>query len=517
MESTIKSVQTVAQIIFSNGQEYTIPFKNQQSQLLDLQNFGTKCSLKETLYKGTNTNVIGNICSKSLSIEGRSLDKKLISSNENSPYYNYMNNTAKIQVRCTGSDGVTTSMGTYYVDTWECGTSSSEYDTFYITCVDLLAKIKNISLHKVRINQHMKFSDYLKKVIDTLNRYLPNDLRVNYSIQTLQKLDNLYSSDWQMFYNNIDRDNIETIFNTLAQNTLSYIWIDRTNTLQVDSLLDDNSSEAVCSISGLTNLLEYNIEQGDIGNYSGISVEYIESVSYNDKQLLKLDNYQLYGGINEITAQLNSSKAINISVIEINCEDGTKAVCTGFFNYKNEIDMTIRATSNTIAQILVYGQEIEETLNILEKYKDDNKKDTVLEINNHLLRSYDIQTYADNFLRLISMKNSKLSVTGWINPQVKLSDMIGMTGIRLGINNYYKVVGLEFSLGTNYRCKADLMKTIEGQVAIESLLEPDNTEVCLITGGTIDTNYTFFNPTADEEEQIDDYIGTEIAALQTFI
>lgn len=518
MNNTVKSIQTTAKIIFSNGVEYTIPFVNPNTPgHPDLQDYGTKCSLKQSLYKGSNTNVIGNICCSSLSIEGRSIDKLLISTNENSRFYNYMNNTAKIEVRCTGDDEVTTLMGTFYVDTWECGTSSEEYDTFYISCVDLLSKIKNISLHKVRLRQQLKFSDYLKIIIDKLNTDLPVDLRVNYTLSTLQKMDNLYNANWQMYYNNIDRDNIENIFNTLAQNTLSYIWIDRTNTLQVDSLIDDNQSEAVCDLSGLINLFSYEIQQGDIGNYSGISVNYIESITYKSQQLLDLKDYQLYGGINRITAQLSSDKAIKINVIEINCEDRKRAICTGFFNYKNEIDLTIRSDTNTKAEIIVYGDVIEETYDTLTKYKDRNNKNNVLEIENHILRKEDIETYTDNFLRLISMKNSSLSAEGWINPQLKLSDMVTMTGTRLGINNFYKVVELDFQLGTNYRCNASLMKTIEGEISVESLLAADNEQVMLISGGTIDTNYTFFVPTQVEEEKIEDYIGTVLAELQAFL
>lgn len=519
MESTVKRVLTTAKIIFSNGQEYTIPMVNPNDHVNpDLKNYGTKCTLKQSLYKGTNTNVIGNICCSSLSIEGRSYDKLLITSNENSPYHNYMNNTAKIEIRCTGDDNVETLMGVYYVDTWECGTSSSDYDSFYISCVDLLSKIKNISLKKVRLRQKMKFSDYLKIVIDKLNLDLSADLQVNYTLSTLQKMDNLYNDNWSMYYNNVDRENIESIFNTLAQNTLSYIWIDRNNTLQVDSLIDDNTTETVCTLSGLSNLFSYEIQQGDIGNYSGLSVEYISAISYKDTQLLQLKDYQLYVGKNNITGQLNTDKAIKINLIEINCDDGSKAICTGYFNYKNEIDMVVKSKNNTTATITVYGQVVDETYSNMTVYKKPNIKSNVLEVENHLLRSEDIETYVNNFLRLISMENSSISCEGYINPQLKLSDMVAMTGTRLSINNYYKVVDLEFNLGTNYRCKANLMKTIDGQVSIEALLGSDNEFVLNMMGGTqVDTTYDFLSPTPSQETQIQNYIGTELTELQAFL
>jgi len=341
---------------------------------------------------------------------------------------------------------------------------------------------------------------------------------VNYTLSTLQKMDNLYNDNWSMYYNNVDRESIESIFNTLAQNTLSYIWIDRNNTLQVDSLIDDNQSETVCTLSGLDNLFSYEIQQGDIGNYSGLSVEYISAISYKDEQLLQLKDYQLYVGKNNITGQLNTDKAIKINLIEVNCEDGSKAVCTGFFNYKNEIDMTIKSFNNVKATITVYGQVIDETYKTISVYKKPNIKSNVLEVKNHILRAEDIETYTNNFLRLISMENSSVSCEGYLNPQLKLSDMVAMTGIRLAINNYYKVVDLEFNLGTSYRCKANLMKTIDGNVSIEALLGNDNEFVLGMMGGTqVDTSYQFFTPTVTQEEQIQEYIGTQLTALQSFL
>lgn len=519
MESTVKRVLTTAKIIFSNGQEYTIPMLNPNNPTNpDLQNYGTKCTLKQNLYKGTSTNVIGNICCSSLSIEGRSYDKLLITSNTNSEFHDYMNNTAKIELRCTGDDDIETLMGVYYVDTWECGTNNNNYDSFYITCVDLLSKIKNISLKKVRLRQKMKFSEYLKAVIDKLNQSLSSDFEVNYSMSTLEKMDNLYNTNWQMYYNNIDMNNIETIFNTLAQNTLSYVWIDRRNYLQVDSLIDDNAGEAICTLSGLENLFSYDVQQGDIGNYSGLSVEYISAISYRDTQLLQLKDYELYVGKNIITGQLNTDKAIKINIIEISCEDGTRAVCTGFFNYKNEIDMTIKSLTNTKSTITIYGRVIDETYNNKTVYKDDDNKGSLLEVKNHLLRAEDIETYVGNFVRLISMENSSMSAEGYINPQLKLSDMVAVVGTRLSISNYYKVVSLEFNLGYNYRCKAGLMKTIESYLPIQPILDDDNEFVLRVLGGaTVDKNYRFLNPTVSEEVQIQSYIGTELTQLQSFL
>lgn len=518
MNNTVKRVTTTLKIMFSNGTNYTIPCVNpHDSQNPDLSNYATDCKLKLNLYKGTNTNVIGNIAGSTLSITGKSIDKLLLPSNESSTYYGLMNNTARIEVKVTGDDNVETNKGVYYVDSWECGASSSDYDTFNITCVDLMSKIKGISLTKVRLKLQMKFSEYLKKIIDTLNTNLPSDMQIIYSIANLEKMDELYSANWSMNYNNIDRDTVENVFNELSQNTLSYIWIDGNRTLHVDSLLNEEET-GVCDLSGLVNLFSYSSQQGDICDYSGIRVEYIETMDYQDQELLNMSDVKVYKGPNTITSQLNSDKAIKINVIEVTTDDVTKkAVCTGFSNYKNSIDMNIQASDDCVCNIKVYGTVVNEAYNTLTRYKDDNNKNSLLEIKNKILRAEDIPTFVYNYLRLISMKNSLVEVEGYINPQLKLSDTVSMVGSRLGISSYYKVIGLEFSLTTNYRCTATLMKTIEGELSVEVLLINDHAEVRDILKADIDTTYQFFNATAEQEVLINKYIGTELAELQEFM
>ena len=180
--------------------------------------------------------------------------------------------------------------------------------------------------------------------------------------------------------------------------------------------------------------------------------------------------------------------------------------------------MVIKAFTNTKATITVYGQVIDETYKTINVYKNNNIRSNVLEVKNHILRAEDIETYTNNFLRLISMENSSVSAEGYLNTQLKLSDMVAVVGTRLAINNYYKVVDLEFSLGTSYRCKANLMKTIEGSVSIEALLGNDNEFVLGMMGGeTVDTTYDFFSPTPSQETQIQNYIGTELTELQSFL
>lgn len=486
MNTKVANVKTTLVFTFKDGQTYELPLVDKNKT--GLQTYGTSVKLKEHLYASSGKNIVGNICCNSLAIELISKDKLLISSNEESIYYGLMNDTAVVDVFCSVEDAVTEFMGRYFVSTWENGTTNSTANNVSISCVDLLSKIKNISLGKIRLKRNLDFNNYLKTIIDTLNKQLPVTMQIIYTDDDLKLFKNS-EYDWQMYFNNIDRTDVETIFNTIAQNTISYIWIDRDQHLKTDHLLDDSVDEAVSTLSGNINLFGYGSQSGDIDNYSGVAVTYISNIAYEDKQLLQIKDYDLYKGTNEITnARLNNDKVCNVHHIEIECETGT-AICVSFDNYKNSIDMIIEATNKTKATITVFGTIINETTDTLTMYKDDNNKSTLIEIENKLLRKEIINSYTTGLVQLMSMKNNRLYAEGYINPRIRLADLVYVKGVRLGVDAYYKVTGLEFTLGTNYRCKATLLRTIAITPDIESIMYNNIDELyTAVTGDYADVN-----------------------------
>ena len=74
----------------------------------------------------------------------------------------------------------------------------------------------------------------------------------------------------------------------------------------------------------------------------------------------------------------------------------------------------------------------------------------------------------------MSMKNNQVYAEGFINPRIKLGDLVKMQGVNMNLNDYYKVTGLEYKLGTNYRCKATMIKTIETLRNVEDILYRHN-------------------------------------------
>lgn len=458
MNNIVHNVTTEATIYFANGTSFSVPMSDPLQQ--GLSNYCTSISIKEQLYSQNNNNVVGNVCANTLSMKLISKDGLLISSNDQSTYYGYMNNTAYIDVAVTGDDNVRTVLGRYFVEAWENGVTASTANEVNISAVDLLGKIKNISLRKIRLQRNLSIQTYLKSILDKLNSELPSTMQIQYNLSDLNIFHNS-GYNWQLLYNNIDRDTFENVLNNIAQNTLSHLWIDRNRYFKTDWLLDDSQEQHVCDVSGSTNVLDYGTNIADTSKASGIEVTYIDNVSYNDKELASIKDYSLNSGVNQINnANLNSDKILSVNTIETINQTGTSK-CVSFFNYKNSIDLKILSTASSVADIKIWGTVINEITNIVTMYKSNSDKNNIIQIDNRILRKELIQTYATGLLNLISLDNANIYVEGFINPQVKIGDMVSVVGSKLGIDADYKVIGVELTLGTSYRCRLQLLRTFE--------------------------------------------------------
>lgn len=516
MQSLVHSVKSHIVFHFANGSTYELPTKANNNARLT--NYGTSIKLKEGLYSRSSSNIVGNVIGNTLSIEAVTLDKLLLPNNENSAYYGYMNDTAYVDITCDIPEDNNRSvyMGRYFVDTWEGGSSAASANEVSISCVDLLSKIKNISIGKIRLKRNIAFNDYLKTVIDKLNSTLPSYMQIQYSNSDL----NIWKNSqfvWQMYFNNIDRDNIENLFNCIAKYTISYIWINRERHLKTDHLLDDTPQESVCVLNGASNLMSYGTQTGDIDKYSGIRVKYITEVTPSYEQLLQLKDIQLYKGSNPfIDQKLSSDKVWDIHTIEVNCKEG-KAVSTTPSFYKNSIDFYVEATKKTKATITVYGTILNEKNKIIEKYKDNNVKETIIDIENRVLIDALIPTYAKGLISLMSMKNNQVYAEGFINPRIKLGDLVQLVGGKMGLNDYYKVTGLEYTLGTNYRCKATMIKTIEMEKSSEEILYQHNLNLLDVLSNEIVPSNKYPDITADENVICERELAEPLAQLRAVL
>ena len=468
MNSTVKSIKPRAEIHFADGRVYELPFVNVNCMTEDLKTFGMGLKLREKMYTSSANNIVGNVCGNTLSIDLKSVDKLLIPNNAESKYFGFMNDTAYVELYFYLPDEDTeVYMGRYYVDTWESEAQATRAREVNISCVDLMSKIKNMTLDKIRLHRNMNFNNFLKIIIKDLNSRLPEHMQILYKDDDLRIFRNS-SYEWQMYFNNIERKTVEGLFNDIAKYTISYIWIDRNNYIKTDHLIDDDISESVGKISDKTNLIEYTNCSGDIDKYSGVRVKYIDSISYEDKELLNISNLQLYKGNNVIEdVKLSSDKVADINTWDFGADKG-KAFCTKFNNYKDSIDMIIKSKSTCKINMRVYGKVINEVYGTVEKRNNNNGN--ILEIENRVLIKQLIHTYANGLNNLMSMKNNKIQANGFISPLIECGNTLEFEGTRLDITDFYKVVGMEFIYNGKYRCNVDLLKTIQTTTDVDDIL-----------------------------------------------
>jgi hypothetical protein len=274
--------------------------------------------------------------------------------------------------------------------------------------------------------------------------------------------------------------------------------------------MDTDESEEVTPLSGLQNIVSYNVDNGDIYNYAGVKVKYIESLNYEYGLIGSLSGISLNKGSNSISVNLDSDKVINIAHIEVLTNNSISgALNINYFTY-NKNDVTIEIKSDNIVEsvdINIYGTTIIENINYTSGYKNGYTSGSLIEIENNLLRKESIYTYRNALLQLMTLDNNNIVVEGYINPAVKIGDKVSMYGKSLGINGIYRVLSLEYSLGTNYNCRATLIRTVDTVPSVDSLCYNDEIAVRnMITGASIDT-YTFQSFDIKNESVVQSQLG----------
>ena len=500
MISLVNEVKLDVQIIFKNGSTYTIS-KNTDDVSDDDDNFVTDVKFTEQTYVPSGNNIIGKVSDTEINIELKSLNGLLkpnslhyFDINNNiidNPYAGMMNKSARIKLTATYESDNVVELGTYYVDNWESGNSNSTQDDVTITAVGLFTKIKNITLPKFKIDMQSNFYNYIKTALDKINSSLPNYMQIIYNENILKRIDMIYTDDWNVWYNNIETNNLENLFNCIAESTLSHVYIDRDHRLMIDPLIDDYKEKSVCELDSTYNITEYQTSSTSIYDYTGVKTKYIKSIREEDKQIESADNIKVKSGLNTISLEISSNKCSNIHSIECSTDSTTSIVyCKSFDIDDKEIELNIKSDSNTSVDINIFGSLIKETKSSY-KYKPQtvNGDGGYLVVNNKILRGdTNINRYTQEYSRLINLNDGLLQVSGWFNPSIRLGDTVGVLAggttvddkiIEFSIgrrtqsvnkdnSDYtdryttyvkYKVVKAEYDFNQNYKCKFTLMRT----------------------------------------------------------
>ena len=92
---------------------------------------------------------------------------------------------------------------------------------------------------------------------------------------------------------------------------------------------------------------------------------------------------------------------------------------------------------------------------------NNSSSNEILEVTNKLLSADDVNIFASNLLKLCSLRNSSLSVTGFINPRIKLGDTVYVDlESSIQTKGYYKVVGINMKIANTIKTTLKLIKLI---------------------------------------------------------
>lgn len=484
----------------SNGSIFTL----NSGSSINNNNFITSLKLNESL-SAENNIPIGVNTSSILDIEIISNNKALIPENENSTYYGYMNNSAIIEIYITESNEEIY-FGKYFVNSWKSSISSDTPNLVKISATNIMSIVSKQVVPDIEINTGMYIKNYLLNVIDGLNETLPQTKQIEYNEGDIK-----FDAFPVMQFSNLDTENMGNCLNGLSQCTMTNIFVDRDGNLKTDYCCDDSPSEAVYSFDVMTSA---SAGSGLLVDYDSIKVNYSLGNILDVEQLANLYQQDCIAGDNLFKDISLGGAVYKINRIEVVAEDPSifVGVKSALYN-KNKMQVTIEADAATKVDIKIFGQRLDTTSMVYET-DGENK----LEVTNRVIEKSYVEKYANNMLQLINFKNNSMSVEGYFNPRVKLSDTVFINCTNaMSISGYYKVVGLDWDLSMYGKCVMSLIKTFEVDYDVDVIMKNLNNLLELTINGVYSNDSKFVSLDSSENTYANAELNTELTELRTLL
>ena len=460
MTELVDKVQCNIRITLSDGTEIDINNSISNQSNSNIANYITDVSLDENL-NAQNNNPVGVVSSNTLKISLNSNDRSLFPDNSNSPYYGKMDNSARVYLTLIDNDGTIT-FNTFYVSNWTTSISSSTPYRVIIECTDLLSIICKNNIENILITDNLSTSEALIYMLDRYNASIEDKYKVHYNTNDI-KFDNFN----HIVLDNIDSENIGSWFNILSQSTLTNLYIDRDDLFKTDNCLDDKASESVCTLSDKINITQASVDSGGLVRYNGVKTNYIVNSLNGISQIINMNGQSLSGGSNKINDINFSQRVYKVTGICLNVHNSIPVDITDFTYNQRRAKLELYNNSGDIVNvdIVISGQTfMENTLSITKL--NDSSSNEILEVTNKLLSADDAEIFTSNLLKLCGLRNSSLTVTGFINPRIKLGDTV-YVDLESSINTkgYYKVVGINMKINNIIKTTLKLIKIILNEEA----------------------------------------------------
>lgn len=417
----------------------------------NFNNFITACNVSESVAM-QNNNPVGVVSSNTLKLELKSTDKSLFPDNSLSPYYDKMDDTAVIKLTLNES-GEDIPFGVYYVNKWYGSVSSSTPYKVIIEATDLLGIIGKNKTPNITIKDDNGIKKYFIACLEALNKTNNVKNTVNF-IDT----DISFSQLPRMQFPNLDTTCMSNTLNMLSQSTLTNIYLNRSNYLKTDYCCDDTQSESICILSDKINLTSVRADSGSLVNYNAIKVLYSLGVINKTQGISKLTGQTLVIGDNVFNGIKLADNMYKLDYIDIQVDGNSPIVIKDVDYNKDTLSLTINSMTDTYCDIIVYGRTLQNSN--LYKEKSIGENGSTLQVANQLLESDLIDKFIDNLAKLMVLKNKNLDVSGWLNPRLKVGDIVTVDAVEsTGISGLYKIMSLNWGISSTIKCSCKLIKT----------------------------------------------------------
>lgn len=457
MTDLIERVKCSVLITLSNDTEIDISLST-VGEKANLKNYITEIDINEST-NTQNNNPVGVVSSNTLKLTLNSHDRSLFPENNKSPYYGLMNNTATVKVTLEDVDG-TVEFNTFYVSNWKSNITAQTPNKVMIECTDLLSIINKNSVPSGVITKNLSTKQAFIYMLDSLNKSMTSKYKIQYDEQDI-----IFNQFSRIEYDNLDTSSMGDWLNTVSQCTLTNIYIARDNKLKTDYCLDDKTTESVCTLSDKVNIIDASVDTGGLVNYTGVKVNYFTNTINPMAELVTVSNQLVKPGINVFDDIDLSNKVFAINAVRLisNTSQALKLKTLTYNKRKCSIEIENNTSEDITCSIVIYGQSLKE--NKLSLVKTKGSTNEILEVTNKLLIPLYANKYTNNLLKLVGIKNSSLSVTGFFNPRIKLGDTVYIDVDKsINTSGYYKVIGLHWKISNTIKCTAKLIKTIVGEV-----------------------------------------------------
>lgn len=446
------------------------------------------CSIDPSGDSVSNFMGYGNLKASQLTIKLNCKDESLLPSNTSGPYYGHFTRLGYIDVHSTfttyDSDGVIelpskqVYLGRYYIDSWESGSTNSDYTEITITASNLFSRIKDIDISNIeltsytlksgRVNKEETLGDIIKDAVNCVNSQAGTFL-------TFDK-DN-FNDAMQVFVQGrlmgIIKHNEGVKFttfgefiNSISKYCLINFYISSIEKLGFNKPADMLYETLTVSSTGhyISGGLNSMTDGGDLG-----------CILDSDKLSLVVKYVPYFTKINtELVSQTIKLPQFGYDLSQLNIDDKIEKVTGIKFNTEAS-DIFVQDLRNNAYKIYgllrsIHGEDDGKDVQFTiygwkytaadmvsdETYKTSNSG--IVNIENPYININSEAIFAKELHDMAVLNNKMVYVEGFLTLDILIGDLVFIENTELKIADVYRVIQLEYDLNTNYRCKMYLTK-----------------------------------------------------------